>query len=113
MDNVSSHSEAMLEELMANTPHDHKFLPPWPPFLNPIEEVFAERKSKIKKLFAERRPQIASIDDHPRGAKTLDRLDAVASVRRDSFQQLGPAAPYYRRMGECFARCINLEDAQL
>ena len=112
MDNVRSHSETMLEELMTNTPHNCKFLPAWSPFLNPIEEVFAEHKAKIKKLFAERRPQIVSIDDHPRGTKTMDRLGAVASVRRDSFQQLGPVAPYYRRMDEHFARCINLENMQ-
>ena len=112
MDSASSYSETMLEELMANAPHDCKFLPPWPPFLNPIEEAFAERKSKIKKLLAERRPQIGSIDDRSRGAKAAGRLDAVASARGGSFLQPGPVAPCYRRMGEYFARCISLQDMQ-
>ena len=112
IDNVNSHSDSMLMELMENTRHSHKFLPPWSPFLNPIEEVFGEHKSKMKKLLAERRSEVIAIDNYPRGTKTADRLNTTASVCRDAFQQLSPVVPYYRHMEAYFARCVNLEDIQ-
>ena len=69
MDNVSSHSNSMLKELMPNAHHDYEFLPAWSPFLSPIEDAFAERKAKMRKLFAARRQSNINIDDQPRGAK--------------------------------------------
>ena len=56
--NASSHSDSMPTGLMGGAPHERALLPAWSPFLNPIEKAFAERKAKIKKLFAEWRPEI-------------------------------------------------------
>ena len=112
LDNARSHSKSMLEELMDGAPHNFKFLPPWSPFLSPIEEAFAERKSKMRKVFAERRREIIAIGDQPRRAKTRGRVSAAAPTCRDAFRQLGPTAPCYRRVNEYFARCIAMEDIE-
>ena len=69
MGNFSSHSESMLDELVEGTPRTCIFLPAWSPFLNRIEEAFAEHKAKIKELFAQRHRETLYLRTTSRGAQ--------------------------------------------
>ena len=48
MDNVRFHKTDYILNLVAETDHTILFLPPYSPFLNPIEELFNQLKSMVK-----------------------------------------------------------------
>jgi len=49
MDNCSIHKSAELRNIITAAGHSLVFLPPYSPFLNPIEEVFSQWKSIVTK----------------------------------------------------------------
>jgi len=85
MDNCPIHSRANLEVLREHGGVEYRFLPPWTPMLNPIEEVFAGLKRAIRtELTITHRDELRAIDLGPRGDKArrrgeiLDRAFATA-----------------------------------
>ena len=56
LDNLRSHKDAIMSPL-----HLLKFLPPYSPFLNPIESVFSCVKAAIKRELATRRSELAQL----------------------------------------------------
>jgi transposase len=48
MDNVAFHKAAAIQEMVQSKGHRLQFLPPYSPFLNPIEELFAQWKAIVK-----------------------------------------------------------------
>ena len=49
MDNVSFHKSKRIKDLIEGSNNKILFIPPYSPDFNPIEEVFSELKSFIKK----------------------------------------------------------------
>ncbi len=49
MDNLSSHKSAAVEEAIAKTGATLRFLPPYSPDLNPIEQAFSKLKAHLRK----------------------------------------------------------------
>lgn len=50
MDNASIHkTQAVLDAIIKNHGHTALFLPPYSPFLNPIEECWAKIKAEVRK----------------------------------------------------------------
>jgi len=49
MDNTSFHHTERVEQMYYNTGVKLVYLPPYSPYLNPIEEFFAELKAFIKR----------------------------------------------------------------
>jgi len=50
MDNVPFHHAELVSNLFASTSHQLVFLPPYSPFLNPIENFFNQLKHYVKKF---------------------------------------------------------------
>ncbi len=48
MDNVAFHKNADIQALIRNRGVSHKYLPPYSPFLNPIENLFNQWKDLVK-----------------------------------------------------------------
>ena len=48
MDNVRFHGAGAVRNLIASTQHELMFLPPYSPFLNPIEEMFSKWKGAVR-----------------------------------------------------------------
>lgn len=49
MDNASIHKSPVVKELFKNSNHQMCLLPPYSPFLNPIEECFSKLKTLVKR----------------------------------------------------------------
>lgn len=49
MDNVAFHKTELVRSIIQNSGHQLLLLPPYSPFLNPIEEVFSQLKSIVKR----------------------------------------------------------------
>ena len=50
MDNATIHRHAGVRDVVEPTRHEIKYLPPYSPFLNPIEECFSKWKGFVKAL---------------------------------------------------------------
>jgi transposase len=50
LDNLGSHKVAGIEEAMTATGAQLRFLPPYNPDLNPIEQVFSKMKTYLRKV---------------------------------------------------------------
>ncbi len=48
MDNVSFHKSQIISQKFLGAGHRIMFLPPYSPFLNPIENVFAQWKQNVR-----------------------------------------------------------------
>ena len=49
MDNVPFHKSAAIRQLIAQHGHRCEYLPPYSPFLNPIENLFSQWKSMVRR----------------------------------------------------------------
>ncbi len=49
MENVRFHGAEAVRNLIASTQHELMFLPPYSPFLNPIEKMFSKWKGAVRK----------------------------------------------------------------
>lgn len=50
MDNARFHRKNILEKIIKGTGHFLLFLPLYPPYLNPIEKLWANMKKKLKNI---------------------------------------------------------------
>lgn len=80
LDNLNTHNSAI--EVLPQQ-HQLHFLPPYSPFLNPIENVFSAVKAAIKREIAARRVELFQLLET---AKLLKQ--SQASVRRDFLNEL-------------------------
>ena len=53
MDNASIHKVGVVESEVVSRGHQVQFLPPYSPFLNPIEESFSKWKGYVRSLSVE------------------------------------------------------------
>jgi len=85
LDNCRIHSHEDLEELKIAFGIDYRFLPPWSPMLNPIENVFADFKREIRTLLGITYLQeIIDIDAGPRGDKGHRRGEVLVRACYDT-----------------------------
>jgi transposase len=68
-DNLSAHTNAALRQLIAERGCEVRFLPPYSPDFNPIEQVFAKLKALLRKA----------------AARTVDALWAAIATALDAF----------------------------
>jgi transposase len=92
MDNVPFHKCIEVREKIILEGHVIKYLPPYSPFLNPIENLFSQWKQMVRSSDPNNEALLFSIID-------------------DTFQQItqNNCANYYRHMLNVLSRCVNKE----
>jgi transposase len=80
MDNVKFHYNLELKDYIERSPHQLKFLPPYSPFLNPIEEAFSKLKWFVKLQHFERGKD-KLIDKMKEGTEHITTSDCQGWVR--------------------------------
>jgi transposase len=108
LDNVHSHSEAKLKELGVA----YKFLPPYSPFLNPMEDLFQAHFTALKRLNRLRADEFFAIDKTAWGQKTNKRHEVLARIREDSWKTVSTMDIVRNavvHMRGYLKRCINME----
>jgi transposase len=95
MDNVPFHHSREVLERIVRKGHAYDFIPPYSPFLNPIENMFSQWKQKVKSC-------------RPNNEKEL--MEMIDS----SFDTISPedCAGYYRRLLKMLSRCLKGEKIQ-
>jgi transposase len=79
MDNVPFHKRDDIVELIQNYGHTPIFLPPYSPFLNPIENLFNHWKLMIKQMEAQNEDQLYQYVDTAHEKITPQECDAMFS----------------------------------
>ena len=92
VDNVPFHKSQFASTLLQESGHRLLFLPPYSPFLNPIENLFSKWKSWVKSRRPENELELMQFIE-----------DGSNSVSADDCNG------YYRHMLGLIARCINRE----
>ncbi|XP_074604139.1 uncharacterized protein LOC141857547 [Brevipalpus obovatus] len=92
MDNVRFHRTDEVVRLIRSRGHNAVFLPPYSPFLNPIENAFNQWKAFIKRA----------------NAKTEAELRLAAENACDNIKQTD-CNNYFRHMESYLARCLSKE----
>jgi hypothetical protein len=110
-DNVRSHRRQDIHNALVGTNHQFRFLPPWSPFLNPIEGVFSNHKALIKAEHIRQRPNLRAIDIAPRGTKMRDRTEILDNMATSSWDLIDDAdvRQHFMNMHGYIQRCINEE----
>ncbi|XP_064483063.1 uncharacterized protein LOC135395906 [Ornithodoros turicata] len=86
MDNAPAHKR--VHDASLSTRHSTKYLPPYSPFLNPIEEMFSKFKLGVKSLLTERqdeilaRPQDMTIREYRRNILLQVAEEAMRKIQR-------------------------------
>jgi len=92
MDNVPFHKARQIREIIESRSHLLLLLPPYSPFLNPIENMFAKWKQSIRQ------------------SRPLCEEDLIKLINNvDNVTSPGDCASYYRYMFRLIPRCINRE----
>jgi len=95
MDNVAFHHHSAITALVSEAGHQLAFLPPYSPFLNPIEEVFSKWKNYVKTCKPTNEEQLfAAIMN---GAQSITQADCGA---------------YYSHMESYIGRCLRFEEIE-
>lgn len=92
MDNVPFHRSAEIMNIVLQAGHQIKFLPPYSPFLNPIENMFSQWKQLVRAERPRNEDELILI---------IDTVFSQISVENCS--------NYYRHMLDMISRCINKE----
>jgi transposase len=95
MDNVRFHKTELVRNLIQSHGHNAVFLPPYSPFLNPIENMFNQWKSLIKR-------------SEP---KTVDQLYELVHNTSQLITQQN-CADYVENMERYIIRCLNREEIE-
>lgn len=92
MDNVAFHKSPICTELIISAGHDIKFLPPYSPFLNPIENLFSQVKQNV------------------RSSRPNNEADLFSSIQRSFDAVLSDQCEaYYRHMLSFIPKCLQRE----
>lgn len=73
LDNVAFHKSQQIQGLFENMPHELLFLPPYSPFLNPIENWFSKWKQYVRQQRPANEENLLLLIE--RGLETLTRSD--------------------------------------
>uniref|UniRef100_A0A158P4D1 Tc1-like transposase DDE domain-containing protein n=1 Tax=Tetranychus urticae TaxID=32264 RepID=A0A158P4D1_TETUR len=95
MDNVPFHHATPVNELFATESHQLLFLPPYSPFLNPIENLFNQLKHWVKKF----RP--SSADDVFRGVELASDIITANDCQK-----------YFDHMMKYIPKCVQEENIE-
>ena len=90
MDNASIHKSEYLSNAVRESGHTHMFLPPYSPFLNPIENLFNQWKSIVRSKL----PQ----NEHELHEAMKTAPDEINSIQLKS---------YFRHSRIYFSDCLN------
>ena len=89
MDNCRIHDEKLLSDTCNYFNVEYKFLPPYSPMLNPIEECISEIKRTIKtQLSISRHHEVMNIINLPWGQKTIERRRILSECLISSINSL-------------------------
>ena len=92
-DNASIHHAKLVNDFLIENSICFKYLPPYSPFLNPIEFSFSKIKTFVRStIIKNKRSLIVEIEN------------ALASITEDDF--IG----WYRNIHKYFRRCLNKEE---
>jgi transposase len=92
MDNVGFHKTDLVVNLIESHGHKATFLPPYSPFLNPIENLFNQWKNYIKRSEPQNEDQL---------------YESVHNASKKITQE--NCAIYYKNMESYLSRCLNKE----
>jgi len=111
LDNCPSHRADILERALP-APHGFRFLTPYSPQLNIIENVFNMHKAAIRSLHAEHRAQVIAIDSMPRGERTLRRRNMLERFCVEGWERISSQSVYgtWLEMNRILPRCLELQD---
>jgi transposase len=91
LDNAHIHRPADVAAEFGEERRRFRFLPPYSPFLNPIEESFSAMKAEIKHQLRMRHEEILAIQGLPWGQKSLRRRQILAEVLPAAVLTITPA----------------------
>ena len=114
LDNCSVHKDDDLTSiLLRNSPsqdclHNIRFLPPWSPFLNPVEDVIGLAKHIIRDVKASRALEFDAIDNGPNGTKGMQRVALLSQVMTSAWSKISlvNVSRFYLHCYNFFPRCI-------
>jgi hypothetical protein len=111
-DNCRIHSDADLQDIRRNFHHEYRFLPPYSPQVNPIEEVFSVVKKYIWMLLATTyHDQLLGHHNLPRGQHTSGLNRILRGALDQAVGQVTPTlANLYNHMMSYMPKCMNRED---
>jgi len=111
LDNCPSHRSEILERALP-APHTFRFLTPYSPQLNIIENVFNMHKAAIRSLHSEHRAQVIAIGSMPRGDRTLRRRNMLERFCVEGWERISSQNVYgsWREMHRILPQCLELQD---
>ena len=111
LDNCPSHTIDILEQARV-APNDYKFLPPYSPQLNIIENVFNLHKAAIRTLHFENRAQVIEIDTMPRGERTIRRRALLERFCAQGWDRIENQHVHgaWVAMNRFIPKCLALQD---
>jgi hypothetical protein len=92
-DNVAFHKCVEIQEKITNAGHRLKFLPPYSPFLNPIENLFSKWKQLVRTANCNNEVELLNVID--------EVYSDITTVDCEGF---------YRHMLTFLPRCISREE---
>jgi transposase len=92
MDNVRFHKTDEIKRLIENSGFEYKYLPPYSPFLNPIENMFSKWKEHIKRGNPNNEPELMNLIEN--GSTLISEQDLNG---------------YFRNMMSYIPRCLERE----
>ncbi|KAG0436621.1 hypothetical protein DMUE_4127 [Dictyocoela muelleri] len=92
MDNVSFHKSSLITNLVEYTQHSILYLPPYSPFLNPIENLFSQWKDLVRRSNCNSESELFD--------RISGSLNEIGSVQCQN---------YYLHMLKFLPRCSNKE----
>ena len=79
MDNIPFHKSNVVKDRFIEKGHQIKYMPPYSPMLNPIENAFAKWKNYVKRENCFSEDELLKAMDH--GMKTINRDDCEGWYR--------------------------------
>ena len=93
MDNVRFHKTSEIRNLIAGSEFEYIYLPPYSPFLNPIENMFSKWKEHVKRCSPQNEEELFSLIEE--GSRLITAEDTEG---------------YFRKMLSYISRCISREE---
>jgi hypothetical protein len=111
LDNCPSHRRDILERACV-APNSFRFLPPYSPQLNIIENIFNIHKSSIRSLNSEHRSELIEIDTAPRGERTVRRIGMLVDFCLRGWMIVSDhnVCQAWYNMSRILPKCLALQD---
>jgi len=93
LDNCPIHKNEEIDWISNNYDCEYRFLPPYSPMLNPIEEVIKDVKHDIKSQFADPlRSKILNIKSPQKGSRSFERFRILKIALQKAIESQGKNA---------------------